>query len=72
MTSISLVGSPEAICLLLDNIILSGNEILTVTKTKNGSTYIVTYAPPGPVPAFFLLKEDGDYLLLESGDKIIL
>jgi hypothetical protein len=48
-----------------------GNLITTVVK---GSPDYVAQVLQNlaPVPASFILKEDGDFLLLETGDKIIL
>lgn len=72
MTIVSVVGVPESVCSFLQDIIDLGNDIDFLQLTKNNSTYLVGYSPSGPVVNEFLLMEDGSFLLLESGDKIIL
>jgi hypothetical protein len=72
MTSVKIVGDPDLVCSNLAVIITAGNNILSITKTKSNSAYIVTYEPSGPVVNDFILMEDGSFLLLESGDKFIL
>lgn len=72
MTVVTVVGEPTSVCSLLDAIIGAGNNITILKMTKNNSTYIVGYEPSGPMVNDFLLMEDGSFLLLESGDKIIL
>lgn len=72
MTIVTVAGDPEALCTFLNSVIGSGNDITLLQKTKNNSTYIVGYESSGPVLNSYILKEDGSFLLLESGDKIIL
>jgi hypothetical protein len=72
MSVVTIVGDPDKVCATLDSLISSGASINIVKKTKNNSTYIVEYSTFVPPTEFYLLKEDGSYLLLESGDKIIL
>jgi hypothetical protein len=72
MTAITIVGDPDLVCSNLGVIISAGNRIVSITKTKNNSTYVVLYEPSGPVVDEFVLMEDGSFLLLESGDKIVL
>jgi hypothetical protein len=70
MISIKIAGDPDLVCGNIAVIIAAGNDILSITKTRNNSTYIVNYTASGP--GSFILKEDGSFLLLESGDKILL
>jgi shikimate kinase len=71
MISVSVTGAPEDVCKFLESLLLSGNEINKVTKLKNNSTYIVIYSP-STIASSYLVMEDGSFLLLENGDKIIL
>jgi len=72
MSVVTIVGDPDKVSDTLNALIVSGASINIVKKTKNNSTYIVDYSTFVPPSNFYLLKEDGSYLLLESGDKIIL
>ena len=67
-----LTGDPESVCDMLNTLIGSGADILYISKTSKNATYIVTYAGGSPPSTFFLLLEDGSYLLQEDGNKFIL
>jgi hypothetical protein len=53
--------------------IVSGGDFIQNVEQKNPG-YLVTYGPDPFVPTVpsFLLLEDGDDLLLETGDKFLL
>ena len=68
MSFVTVLGDPDKLCSFLNNLITSGgSKIDIVKKTQNNATYLVGYTGLG-----LLLQEDGCYLLLESGDRIIL
>lgn len=72
MNIVTVVGDPEKVCDFVGSLITAGNEITLLQKTRNNATYIIQYGTSGPVVTSYLLMEDGSFLLLESGDKIIL
>jgi hypothetical protein len=72
MTFVTVLGDPDKLSSFLNSIVVAGNDITLCKKTQNHSTYIVGYASTGPVVNTYILMESGDFLLLESGDKIIL
>jgi len=71
MSIVTVVGDPEKVCGAIDSLITAGNTINVVKKTKNNASYIIDYTSSAPTSSF-LTMEDGSFLLLESGDKIIL
>ena len=70
MTTVTVLGDPERLAAFLDGLVLGGNDIRSLRLTRNKATYIVVFESSGPLS--FLLREDGSFLLLENGDKIIL
>jgi hypothetical protein len=72
MTFITVLGDPESLAVFLQAIVDAGNNIDIVQKTWHRARYVVAFSPSGPVVNNYLLMEDGSYLLLENGDRIIL
>lgn len=72
MVFITILGDPEDLCNFLASIILAGNDINIVKLTRTNATYLVGYTSTGPATSNFILLENGFYMLLETGDKIIL
>jgi len=70
VTVVHLLGDPETVCGFIDAIIALGNDILSITKTKNSSHYVVIF--DGVSLFSFLLMENGSYLLEENGGRFIL
>lgn len=70
MNVVVVVGTPEKVAIFANAMAGAGNYINSIKKTKNNASYIVIYG--GAMPSGFLLMEDGAYLLLESGGKILL
>ena len=72
MTSVIVVGTPEKVCEFSNAMITAGYFINVLKKTKNNSAYIVVYGSTAPSPPTFLLMENGNEILLETGGRILL
>ena len=71
MNFITVLGAPETVCKVIDDIVDSGGVVSSVKKTQFNATYLIGYVE-GIVNGCFLLLEDGSKLLLESGGHITL
>lgn len=72
MTFVQVIGDPDKISSFIGSIVAAGNAVRVFIQTKNHSTYLLGFAPTGPVVNNYILMESGSFLLLESGSKIIL
>lgn len=72
MTSVVVVGTPEKVSEFANAMVTAGYYINIIKKTKNNSAYIVIYNTSGPIATPFLLMENGNKILLETGGRIIL
>lgn len=66
------IGDPEQVASFCNNLISSGNEINAVEKLNFNAQYVILYTGTGPIVGNFLLMEDSGFILLETGDKILL
>lgn len=72
MTSVVVVGTPEKVAEFGNAMVSSGYFIIRIKKTKNNSAYLVVYGNSSPAPLGFVLMENGNQILLESGGRILL
>jgi len=70
MTFTTIKGDPETVSTSLQAIIDLGNDIKLLKLTKNNAEYLVYYVT-GDTSNDILL-EDGFFLLLEDGSKLLL
>lgn len=72
MNFVTVLGEPDSVASFINSLVNAGNYVDIVRLTKSNSAYIVGYSATGPVATQYLLMEDGSFLLLESGDRILL